>query len=89
VKSKTTERFREAFARLPERVQRQTRKSYHQFRNNPNHPSLEFKKIHASRNIYSARVSLGYRALGVVSDDEIIWFWVGSHADYDRILAQR
>jgi hypothetical protein len=89
VRSRTTERFRKAFAGLPERVQRRTRKAYRQFRDDPSHPSLEFKKVHAGRDIYSARVSLGYRALGVMSRDEIVWFWVGSHADYDRLLAQR
>lgn len=89
MKSRTTERFRKAFARLPSHIQRRTRKAYRQFRDDPDHPSLDFKKVHPSRDIYSARVSLGYRALGVLTDDEIIWFWVGSHADYDHLLSQR
>lgn len=89
MKSRTTDRFRKAFAHLPGHVQRQTRKAYRTFRENPSHPSLEFKKVHSSREIYSVRVSLGYRALGVVSEDTIVWFWVGSHADYDRLLTQR
>ncbi|HEX8675403.1 MAG TPA: hypothetical protein VF710_26140 [Longimicrobium sp.] len=37
--------------------------------------------------IYSARVGRHYRALGERQvDDTIVWFWIGSHADYDRIL---
>jgi len=31
-------------------------------------------------------VTLGYRALGLLDDDEIVWFWIGTHAGYDRIL---
>lgn len=89
MRSRTTERFRKAFARLPAHVQRQARKAYRQFQGDPNHPSLEFKKVHPSRPIYSARVSLGYRALGVIEGEEILRFWIGSHADYNRLLTQR
>lgn len=58
------------------------------FEQDPSHPSLRFKKVHPSRPIYSARVSQQYRALGVVADDEIIWFWIGSHDDYEKLLAR-
>jgi hypothetical protein len=58
------------------------------FAKNPQHPSLQFKQVHPSRPIFSARVALGYRALGVRDGDDLIWFWVGSHADYDQLLAQ-
>jgi hypothetical protein len=37
-------------------------------------------------NIYSARIGLGYRALGVRQGSTIVWFWIGSHADYDRLV---
>jgi hypothetical protein len=48
---------------------------------------LRFKQVHASRPIFSARVGLAYRALGVQVGDEMIWFWIGSHADYDQMVA--
>jgi hypothetical protein len=86
VRSLTTERFRKAFAALPSDVQRQARKAYRQFSSDPNHPSLHFKEVHPSRPIYSARVSLGYRALGMKEADEIVWFWIGSHSDYDKLI---
>ena len=57
------------------------------FQRNPNHPGLQFKQVHSTRPIYSARISLDYRALGILEGDEMIWFWIGSHADYDRLLA--
>jgi hypothetical protein len=44
------------------------------------------KEIHDRDSIYSVRVSLGYRAIGLLEDEEITWFWIGTHADYDRVV---
>ena len=60
--------------------------AYRLFLENPRHPSLHFKKVHNRDPIYSARVTLGYRALGLLEDGDITWFWIGSHAEYDRVL---
>jgi len=38
--------------------------------------------------IYSVRVGLGYRALGAMAGDTVTWFWIGSHAEYDKLLDQ-
>jgi hypothetical protein len=86
VKSLTTIRFRELFADLPESIQEQTRKAYRQFKQEPNYPSLRFKKVHPKLPIYSARINKDYRAVGQLDDDTVIWFWVGSHAEYDLLL---
>lgn len=86
--SHTTERFREAFADLPEHVQRQTRAAYRRFKHDPQHPSLRFRQVHPNRPIYSARVSRDYRAVGVRDGDTITWFWIGSHAGYDNLLGR-
>jgi hypothetical protein len=88
VNSHTTARFRSAFEALPQRVQRNARRAYRQFQKDPQHPSLQFKQVHPVRPIFSARVALGYRALAVREGSDIIWFWVGSHAEYDRLLSQ-
>jgi hypothetical protein len=85
--SHTTEKFRKAFETLPTTVQSQARKAYLLFRENPYHPSLNFKRVHPSRPIYSVRISLDYRALGVREGNEIMWFWIGSHEQYDRLIA--
>lgn len=87
MKSRTTAQFRRAFADLPEQVQQQTREAYRQFKQDPGHPSLRFKKIHLELPIYSARISKSYRAVGQLAKDTIIWFWVGSHAEYDKLLS--
>ncbi len=86
--SRTTARFRRAYAELPERIRLQAREAYQTFARDPQHPSLRFKPVHPSRPIFSARVGLGYRALAVREGDVWIWFWIGSHAEYDRLLTQ-
>ncbi|MBM4044642.1 MAG: hypothetical protein FJ279_05970 [Planctomycetes bacterium] len=88
MRSKTTARFRKAFAELPEQVQDKARKSYRQFRQDPWHPSLRFKQVHPTIPIYSARVSRGYRAVGQRTEDKVVWFWIGTHADYEKLLSQ-
>ena len=88
MKSSTTTEFRKLFADLPEQVQQQTRAAYRQFKENPSHPSLRFKKVHPDLPIYSARISKNYRAVGQLDGDTVIWFWVGSHAEYDKLLGQ-
>ncbi len=88
MKSYTTERFRKAFKALPERVRRQAREAYKLFEQNPYHPSLHFKPIHPTRPIYSVRIGRDYRALGVSDGDEIVWFWIGSHAEYDKLTSR-
>jgi mRNA-degrading endonuclease RelE of RelBE toxin-antitoxin system len=90
VRSRTTAQFRKALANLPAEVQEHAREAYRKFRENPMHPSLRFKQVHATLPIYSARVGLHYRAVGERQDDDsIVWFWIGSHAEYDQLLRRR
>ncbi|MCU0418835.1 MAG: hypothetical protein MUC38_04185 [Cyclobacteriaceae bacterium] len=63
------------------------KKSFEQWKLNVNHPSLQFKKVTSTENIYSVRVGLHYRALGVMDDHTIVWFWIGSHEDYNTLLS--
>lgn len=84
--SRTTGRFRDSYRRLPEHVQRRAREAYRRFTDNPRHPSLGFKRVHATLPVYSARVGLGYRALAVVDGDVVVWFWIGTHAEYEQLL---
>lgn len=87
MKSQINDDFLKAYRRLPKDIREQARKAYRLFKQNPQHPSLNFKSIHPDRLFYSARISRGYRALGILSDDVIIWFWIGSHADYDTLIS--
>ena len=87
MKSKRTRRFRELFAELPGPVQRQASEAYRLFQANPSHPGLAFKQVSSHGPTYSVRIGLHYRALAIRKSEEVIWFWIGSHADYDKMLS--
>ncbi len=86
--SHTTQRFRKLYGNLPEQIRKQARYVYRQFKRDPYYPSLHFKRVHSSEPIYSVRITKDYRAVGVQQNNEIIWFWIGSHSDYDKLLNQ-
>ncbi len=86
--SRTNRPFRVMFGSLPAHIQRQAREAYRLFRQNPFHPGLHFKQIHPDPPIYSARVGISYRAVGVRDGETIVWYWIGSHTDYDNLIAQ-
>ena len=86
--SRTTVRFRRAFAALPPEIQERARHAYAAFRMSPRHPGLRLKRVHDARPIYSARVGLGHRALGMLDRDTMVWFWIGNHQEYERLLRE-
>jgi hypothetical protein len=86
--SHLTDEFFDYYRALPEQVREHARSAYALFELNPYHPSLRFRQVHPSRAVFSARVGMDYRVVGVKEDEDIFWFWIGSHADYDRLLRQ-
>uniref|UniRef100_Q01T81 ParE-like toxin domain-containing protein n=1 Tax=Solibacter usitatus (strain Ellin6076) TaxID=234267 RepID=Q01T81_SOLUE len=86
MKSFTSRRFRELYSNLPDEIKLRAKRAYQLFRRNPAHPGLGFKKVHNQDDIYSARIGLGYRALAQLDGEDVVWFWIGTHAEYDRIL---
>ncbi len=86
MKSVTTENFRECYSLLPAHIKRAAQKAYRTWKKNPNHPSLKFKQVHPTDPIFSVRISLGYRAIGVQDESTMIWYWIGSHNDYEVML---
>jgi hypothetical protein len=83
VKHQASSQFWECFDALPGRVQKLARRNYELLKEDPRHPSLHFKKVGRYRSV---RVGLQYRALGVEIPEGILWFWIGSHAEYDKLL---
>lgn len=67
-------------------MRNKARENYRLWQENPYHPSLQFKQIHTARPIFSVRIGIGWRAVGVKHDETMIWFGIGSHADYDRLI---
>ncbi|PPD38322.1 MAG: hypothetical protein CTY16_20385 [Methylobacter sp.] len=85
--SELSTEFIRLFRQLPNRIQKTAKKNYRLWKQNPQHPGVEFKKLKTNAAIYSVRAGIGWRAVGVMKDsDTIVWFWIGSHADYDKLL---
>ena len=84
--SRLTEDFVDRFSELPDAVKAQARKCYRLWKDDPSHPGLHFKRIHNHEDMYSVRVGRGWRALGLLEAGTITWFWIGSHAECDRLI---
>jgi hypothetical protein len=82
--SSGTPEFWSLYRVLPADVRDLARKAFEQWPDNPSHPSLHWKRLRGS--VWSARVHYQYRAVARVDGDDVLWFWIGSHADYDRLL---
>jgi len=85
MKHRATPRFWSCHERLPDEVQRLADRQYELLKSDPHHPSLHFKKTGQFRSV---RVGLHYRALAVEDGEDLLWVWIGTHADYDRLLQQ-
>ncbi|MBU4293995.1 MAG: hypothetical protein KJ770_08105 [Actinobacteria bacterium] len=84
----TSDRFWKCYRELPEQTKKEAKKAYRKFKKNPYHPGLHFKRIHSTRPIFSLRITKDYRAVGIQQNNLVIWFWIGSHGDYDNLLRQ-
>lgn len=79
--------FWQKYEKLPAVVRTLADKNYELLKTDPKHPSLHLKKL---GGLWSVRIGLRYRALGVAADaDCIVWFWIGSHADYDGLIERQ
>lgn len=81
--SSTTAEFRSHFRALPSAVQDTARAAFRLWQQDRRHPSLHFKRAGA---YWSIRVGIHYRALGRLQDGTLYWFWIGRHAEYDRLV---
>ena len=75
--------FWEAYRALPEPMRILADKNYALLKENPRHPSLQFKKV---GRFWSVRVGSRYHSLAVETDGDLVCFWIGSHADYDALI---
>ena len=79
-------RFWRCYRALPREIRQLADHSYDLLKANPAHRSLHFKKV---GQFWSARVGLHYRALAVEAESDLVWFWIGSHAEYDQLLGRK
>ena len=90
MKSRVTRGFWKLFEHLPKQVQTDARSLHLIWRSDPFHASLHFKKAGVSEGfpVYSIRIGRKWRALGILEDDTVKWFWIGSHEAYNKIIKQ-
>lgn len=84
MRHQATPRFWDCYRALPHEVQRLADANYSLLKSDARHPSLQFKKV---GRFWSVRVGLHYRALAVEDAEDVVWFWIGHHSEYDRLLA--
>jgi hypothetical protein len=80
----TSPSFWACYRKLPAASQKAADKSFGLLKQDPHHPSLHFKKV---GRYWSVRASLSYCALGAEIPGGILWFWIGSHAEYDKLTS--
>ena len=80
---RATPPFWACYDNLPSAIRQLADSAFALLKDNPKHPSLHFKKV---GRFYSVRVGLYYRALAVAHESSILWFWIGTHAEYDALL---
>lgn len=77
------------YGRLPQEIRRRADKQFSLLKSNPQHPSLQFKKLgeRQGQEIWAARVSLNYRALAISRPRGYLWFWIGDHKTYESLIS--
>ena len=86
MKSSALPEFWACFNRLPPPVQKIARKNFRLWQKEPTLKSLGFKRI--KNDLWSVRAGSGFRALATFEDGRYLWFWIGSHDDYERLLRE-
>jgi hypothetical protein len=71
------------YRQLPIEIQTLADRYYNQLKQDPRYPSLHFKKV---SSFWSVRIGIHYRALAIEDNNDIAWFWIGHHTEYDQIL---
>jgi hypothetical protein len=81
--------FWQQYRLLPQEVRTRADKQFSLLKANPQYPSLQFKKVgqRLGEEIWSARVTLNYRALAIKRADGYLWFWIGDHKAYVALIS--
>jgi hypothetical protein len=76
-------RFWNEYNKLAPDIRSQADKQFELLKRDPRHPSLQLKKV---GKIWSVRVNLAFRALAVEDAEDFVWFWIGDHREYERLI---
>jgi hypothetical protein len=85
MKHRANSQFWSCYNALPVEVRQLADRCYALLRRDPHHPSLHFKKV---GRLWSVRLGLHYRAVAVERDPDMAWFWIGTHAEYNRLISR-
>lgn len=83
VRHRASPKFWKFYEKLPKEIQKLADESFELLKRDSRHPSLHFKKV---GRMWSARVGIHYRAAAVEDGLNIVWFWIGHHSEYDRLI---
>jgi len=86
MKHRASPRFWRHYRALPQEIQQLADRGYQMLLQDPRHPSLHFKRI---GRLWSARVGLHHRALATERNEEVVWIWIGTQADYDLLIRRK
>ena len=88
MKSKTTRKFWRLFDELAPETQEAAPRALGLWRDTPDLPSLQFKRVSRKEPVYSVRTGLSRQAPHMLRGDTVLWFWIGAHDDFDRLLGR-
>lgn len=75
--------FWKRYYQLPQQIQDLADDNFKFLKENPRHPSLHLKKV---SRFWSVRVGIHYRSIGIEAPEGIVWFWIGTHEEYNKLL---
>ena len=75
--------FWSCYHHLPEEIQAIADKNFELLKNNPYHPSLHLKHV---GKYWSVRVGKKYRTVAIESSQGLVWFWIGTHTEYEKLI---
>lgn len=82
----TVRSYWDSYNELSQDVKKQADTKFELWKDDPFHPSLHFKCVNSEDNIWSVRINLDYRALAVREKDAVVWYWIGNHDRYEKLL---
>ncbi|HWL92603.1 MAG TPA: hypothetical protein VNT79_03640 [Phycisphaerae bacterium] len=86
MRHRASPRFWQCYQSLPEAVRKLADRNFELLKQNPRHPSRHLRKI---GRYWSVRVGLQHRALAFEDGSDLVWFWIGTHAEYDRLIGRK
>lgn len=86
MRHRASEKFWKFYHLLPREIQAIADRNFKLLKADPRHPSLHFRK---AGKFWSARIGIHYRAAAVQNQDDLVWFWIGHHSEYDTLLERK